>query len=222
MKKIEKEKAIQLRQNGISVKKIAKELSVAASTVSLWVRHIILSDEQKTKILCNKTPEEKAKRAKTFSETYRQRRQIWQEHGRNLAKQNDPLHIMGCMLYWGEGGKTSVSTVSISNCDVEILKVFVDFLITCYNVDKNRLKISIQFYKDISTDEDVKNFWLTNLNLTDCNIQQIKGHEPKQNKTHKKQPYGVCRICLGDVQIKQSIMGAIQEYGKFDNPSWLG
>lgn len=35
-------------------------------------------------------------------------------------------------------------------------------------------------------------------------------------------PYGTCHLCVGNVRIKQSILGAIQEYGNFDNLTWLG
>ena len=40
-------KAKELRKNGVAITKIAKELCVAKSTVSLWVRNVFLSDRQK-------------------------------------------------------------------------------------------------------------------------------------------------------------------------------
>ena len=42
--------AIKLRQQGESVRNIAKKLDVAKSTASLWVRHIILTLEQAQKL----------------------------------------------------------------------------------------------------------------------------------------------------------------------------
>ena len=44
MKEYEKTEAIELRKNGISIKDIAKELGVSKSSVSLWVRHVVLED----------------------------------------------------------------------------------------------------------------------------------------------------------------------------------
>ncbi len=49
----QKIKARELRRKGVSVKTIATELGVAKSTVSLWVRDIILTVEQLEKIRRN-------------------------------------------------------------------------------------------------------------------------------------------------------------------------
>lgn len=46
----EREKAIELRKEGRSVKEIARLLNVSSSTVSLWVRHIQLSPSQKQRL----------------------------------------------------------------------------------------------------------------------------------------------------------------------------
>jgi len=35
-------------------------------------------------------------------------------------------------------------------------------------------------------------------------------------------PYGTCRITLHRAAVVQSIYGAIQEYGGFERPEWLG
>jgi len=35
-------------------------------------------------------------------------------------------------------------------------------------------------------------------------------------------PYGTCRLMVHDVRIVQHLYGAIQEYGGFDRPEWLG
>src|SRR5688572_3496121 len=41
-----REEARRLRQQGMAIKRIAKQLSVSQSSVSIWVRDIVLSDEQ--------------------------------------------------------------------------------------------------------------------------------------------------------------------------------
>jgi len=47
MKEIKRLKARELRKQGLSMNKIASELSVSKSSVSLWVRDIILTEKQK-------------------------------------------------------------------------------------------------------------------------------------------------------------------------------
>ena len=35
-------------------------------------------------------------------------------------------------------------------------------------------------------------------------------------------PYGTCRVTVHSTRIVQSLYGAIQEYGQFSRPEWLG
>jgi len=53
MKKEEKLKVIELRSQGMSVNRIADEVKVSKSTVSLWVRDIVLTDKQKQQLKDN-------------------------------------------------------------------------------------------------------------------------------------------------------------------------
>jgi hypothetical protein len=43
-----------------------------------------------------------------------------------------------------------------------------------------------------------------------------------QKKRRNKLPYGTVRVCVHSTAIVQSIYGAIQEYGGFERPEWLG
>ena len=50
MKVIEREKARELRKQGRSINQIVEEAGLTKSSVSLWVRDIILTKEQRSKI----------------------------------------------------------------------------------------------------------------------------------------------------------------------------
>jgi hypothetical protein len=43
-----------------------------------------------------------------------------------------------------------------------------------------------------------------------------------KRKRLNKLPYGTCRLTVCDVRIAQHLYGAIQEYGGFERPEWLG
>ena len=43
-----------------------------------------------------------------------------------------------------------------------------------------------------------------------------------QKKRQNRLPYGTCRVSVCRTRIVQHIYGAIQEYGGFDRPEWLG
>ena len=50
---IRKNEAIALRRKGRSIREIASELSAAKSSVSTWVRGIVLTDEQQAALKAN-------------------------------------------------------------------------------------------------------------------------------------------------------------------------
>jgi hypothetical protein len=43
----------------------------------------------------------------------------------------------------------------------------------------------------------------------------------KEKRVHRL-PYGTCRVTLHRAAVVQSIFGAIQDYGGFERPEWLG
>ncbi len=53
MKIAEKNKAIELRSKGMSVGKISKELGISKGSISLWVKNVILTKEQKKQLFLN-------------------------------------------------------------------------------------------------------------------------------------------------------------------------
>jgi predicted transcriptional regulator len=100
MKNIEQCKAKELRSQGMSIKTIAKELGVSAGSVSVWVRDIELSPEQiETLKSQNAIYDNQHKGAKARQLQARQQRLRYQEEGRIKAREKDPLHMAGCMLY---------------------------------------------------------------------------------------------------------------------------
>src|SRR5208283_5079785 len=98
--------ACDLRKQGISIIKIAKQLGVSKSSVSVWTRGVTLSKQQKKQLLHREISDEQAI---AHSNTFKIRRKTYQDVGRFKAKglnKKSTLYIAGCMLYWGEGTKS--------------------------------------------------------------------------------------------------------------------
>ncbi|MGH3132336.1 MAG: hypothetical protein ACRDNY_01085, partial [Gaiellaceae bacterium] len=87
---------------GRSVKEIAKMVGASQSSVSVWVRDVIVDEPQRQALVARA----RTRRNQSRSEYFRARRQPFQEEGRILARRGDPLHVAGCMLYWAEGSKS--------------------------------------------------------------------------------------------------------------------
>ena len=120
-----KEQAIQLRLQGISINKIAKQLNRAKSTISVWTRGVTLTQEQKISLDKREITDEQAL---AHSNIFRMRRQSYQNNGKVRIRQNDPLYIAGCMLYWGEGSK-NINQCQMVNSELPMLLIFKSFLI---------------------------------------------------------------------------------------------
>ncbi len=104
-KSIEREQARTLRQEqGLSIIEIAEKVGVAKSSVSMWVRDIVLSPEHEEALRWNNKRID-AQRAGSQANVTKHRalREQYQEEGRIKAREGNLLHSQGCMLYWAEG-----------------------------------------------------------------------------------------------------------------------
>jgi hypothetical protein len=225
----EREEARRLRRDhGMPVKRIATLLCVSPSSVSYWVRDIEITPEQRERNLRGPTgpqdPEHIAARVKSWAETARRRRHEAQREGRERAREGNPLHLAGCMLYWAEGSK-SRNKVTFCNSDQHMLRFFKRFLTECFDVPPERFRIRLHVYLDNGLSiEEIERHWLEVLELpATC----LRGHSfnplptSSSGRKRNKLPYGVCTLSLGDTTIVQHIYGAIQEYAGFEEPGWL-
>ena len=219
MKAKEREEVRRLRkEEGMSIKKIANKVGVSKASVSIWVRDIELTDEQKLNLKPSVVAMSISNR-----ETFKKIREKYQEEGKIKAKENNALHIMGCMLYWAEGNKQK-NSARLSNTDSNIIKLYVKFLRECFNVKNEDFVISIQCYTDKGiTIEQIEKYWLELLSLERQNLRKTLANYDKRGKDsiRKKHLYGTCTVAVHSTEIVQSIFGAIQEYGGFNNPEWL-
>lgn len=227
MKLSEQIKAKELRKQGMSIGSIAEKLAVSKSSVSLWTKEIVLTEKQLEKLKQdNPILNNQMKGAMAMKEKHRLIRQDAQAKGKKKASENDPLHIMGCMLYWGEGNKYQRnSSVGLSNSDPALIKTFYTFLVETMNVEKHNILLSCQWYSDNGlTEEEVQDYWITLLGLDKKCLRSFqKDNISAQSKSLKfnRNPYGTARIMVHSVTLLHEILGAIQEYGEFENPSWV-
>jgi predicted transcriptional regulator len=205
--------ARKLRCEGKSINLIAKQLGVSKSSVSLWVKDINLTEEQKIKLTEAKSYNFKYGTNETKKQNALNQRQSFQEIGKLKANEKNLLHCMGCMLFWAEGSKHK-NKITFTNSDVNMMKLFVKFLKESLQVQNEQISILINCYlhehKEI---EKVNNFWIQELDLEGAYFIKptIKiTQEPINNN-------GVCSITVHSTKLAQQLYGAIQEYAGFDN-----
>ena len=140
MKKDKRDEARRLRQEqGLAITDICKQLGVAKSSVSMWVRDIVLTEEQQAALHKQHYAYwAQTRGAHTNAIKGRERRVIYQEEGRQKAREGDPLHLAGCMLYWGEGAKNR-NALKISNSDSGMLVFYMRFLRETLKLPNSRI-----------------------------------------------------------------------------------
>jgi len=142
MKTIERDKARELRAKGLSINEIVERLGFAKGSVSLWVRDIELTTQQKQRLskkgFSRKTIE--LRRANRLRNERLKREKIV-----STAKQDVPmitpeqLWLIGVMLYWAEGGKTQ-RTVRFSNGDPEMIEIMMTFFRLVCKVPESKFR----------------------------------------------------------------------------------
>jgi hypothetical protein len=156
----------------------------------------------------------------------REERRASQREGRRRAKERDPLHQAGCMLYWAEGTKDR-NVLKLANSDVNLVRFFHRFLVTCFDLGPADFAVSLHVYSGNGLSiTDIERHWLSALGLPrSCLRKHSVDVRPVSSLASKKNrlPFGVCTIrVLRSTPILQHIYGAIQEYGDFEEAAWLG
>ena len=227
-KPAEQQLARKLRRAGMPYKRIASRIGVSASSVHGWTKDIQLTEEQKAFNLRGprgpQNPELVRRRAESWAARCRTARLVSQQDGRRAAREGDPLHHAGCMLYWAEGAKQR-NTIDFTNSDPQMLVLFRRFLTDAMAIERDEIVMSINVYTNNGmTIEEIERYWLDLLELPASSVRKhMVNHMPTSSsgRARNRLPYGVCTLRVHSTWMLHHIYGAIQEYADFDEPAWL-
>jgi hypothetical protein len=210
------------REAGMPIKQIAARLGVSPSTVHGWTRDIKLTAAQRRRNWPGQPPwvltEGRRRQARKL-------RQQYQKEGRLKAREGDPLHLAGCMLYWAEGTKDR-NQFSLANSDIHMVRFMRRFVSEIFGRPPEDFTVSLNVYTNNGLSIlEIENRWLAALDLPrSCLRTHTLNNLPTSSSGRKrfKLPLGVCdlRVHRG-TRLVQHIFGAIQEYGGFEEPGWL-
>lgn len=223
MKKKEKEQAISLRKRGWSLGMIANELSVAKSTVSLWVRDVIVPEEFALNL--KKSGSDIKIAHETKNRQLREKRVKCQSNGRYHIKNSDKASIKKGFFYAlfiAEGDKAR-NYVAFSNTDPMLVRYFFDCVNEFFSVEEREWKVRINCYTNNGlTLEDIETYWLGVLGLSKENLNKATVKQNYHTSSRKvKHPYGVCRIKLHRTDIVQNLYGSVKEILGDQSEKWL-
>jgi hypothetical protein len=217
---IQKEKAIRLRKQGLSYSQILKQVPIAKSTLSLWLKEVLLSKFQKQRIT------QKRLEAGLRGGASRHLKRLLNTTAAINAARKDigvlshrELWLLGVALYWAEGSKQRVGSVSNSvtfnNSDPKMLKFFKAWLLQVPGVNSSRLKFELYLHESQKHRlEEIRVYWAKVLSvpLSDLNTLYLKKNILKRvRKNPENGYYGLVRIRVrASTQLNRTIAGWIE------------
>lgn len=203
LKTKEKSEAIKLRKRGLSYSEILKEIPVAKSTLSLWLRSIGLAKRQRQRL----TEKKLAAMRRGWEARRRKRLQITEEiktKARNeIGKlSNRELWLIGSALYWAEGTKEKDKSMGVkfSNSDPQMIKLFLEWLHRICKIPPKDIYFEIYLHKNsVSREKEVQNYWMRITNSSLSQFQKIVWKKHNLNPKRKnigKNYYGQLRVCV--------------------------
>ncbi|MDO8659126.1 MAG: hypothetical protein Q7K54_00825 [Candidatus Parcubacteria bacterium] len=214
MKLVEKEKARTLRKKGYSINQIVKEAGFSKASVSLWVRDIVLTKEQKEKLSERGRSVESVERRRInrlFNE--KQKRQVIIDEAKKdfTCISLNQLKLIGIILYLGEGGKTSRGMVRLANSDPIIIKIMMRFFREICKVPDNKFRASIHTFAHSNVYETEK-YWskISGISRSQFFKTYIKPSSASLQKRNTL-PFGTFDIYVCDTKLFLTIMGWIEK-----------
>ena len=215
-------KARGMRKAGKSVREIARQLNVSKSSVSLWVRDIILTVEQLEK-LQNRLIKGRELGSLMGSLSQKRRRMDVEKEEvilgikklGNLSSKE--FFIAGIALYWAEGSKTK-RNVRVCNSNPEMIQFMIKWFKRYLGILPEDIK-AIVGINIIHRDRErlVKDYWS---NVTGIPLSQFRKTSFKKSKVKKvyenfDSHYGTLTIeILKSARFYYRIMGLIKAFAR--------
>ncbi|WP_455351302.1 hypothetical protein [Streptomyces sp. SYSU K217416] len=190
-----RERARELRTQGLTYDQIQVELGCSKSSISLWVRDLPKPERRRTR-------EEASAIAKRGWEVTLQRRDLERRRTKQeAAAEIGPvtereLFLIGIGLYWAEGSKAKPhrpqERVTFVNSDPHMIKVFLAWL-HLLGVDADHLRFHVHIHES-SDVPAAEQFWsdLVGTNVGAFGKTTIKRHNPRTNRKNTGDAYRGC------------------------------
>jgi predicted transcriptional regulator len=214
MKVVEKEKARSLRKKGYSMNQIIKETGFTKSSVSLWVRDIVLTKTQEKKISERGRSLEsiEKRRFARLSNEQAKRQIIFDKAKEDYASiSREELKLIGIILYLGEGGKTSRGMARLANSDPLVIKIMMRFFREICNVEEKKFRAFIHTFIHADVEKTEK-YWskITGIPRGQFFKTYTKPSAASLQKRNKL-PFGTLDIYVCDTRLFLTITGWMEK-----------
>lgn len=191
-------RAVELRRAGLSYNAIREELDVSKSTLSLWLRDVPLTDDQRTALA--EAAGQGARSAVVRARKAAERQAVVAKARAQVTTVSErELFVAGLVAYWAEGSKEKPwspgAQVQFMNSDADMIRLFLRWL-ALVGVDRDRLvfRVSIHESADVRAAE---RFWadVVGVDVTELRRSTLKRHNPTTVRRNTGRTYVGC-LCV--------------------------
>ncbi|WP_406381976.1 hypothetical protein [Streptomyces sp. NBC_01618] len=192
-----RDKARELRLQGMTYDQIQVELGCSKSSISLWVRDLPKPER-------NRTREEASAIARrgweaTLRRRETERRKTKQDATNEIGTMSErELFLLGVGLYWSEGSKSKphrlAERVTFINSDPRMIEVFLAWL-QLLGVSPQQLRFHVHIHETADATA-AEQYWrdLTRAGSASFGKTSIKKHNPRTNRKNVGEDYRGCLV----------------------------
>lgn len=214
MKKEQQIKAVILRKQGVSIKEIAKRLKVAKSSVSLWVRNVVLNRHQLMALKDNMNSFEtiEKRRLSRLQNEDAKRKAVMFHAGKEIKKiSKRDLQIIGLCLYLGEGSKAHRGAAKLANSDPAVIKIMMRYFREICLVPEKKFRGHIHTYSHLNVNK-AENYWVKVSGIPKSQFYKTYSKPSIASKGKKDStPYGTLDVTICSTKLYLQIMGQIEK-----------
>lgn len=222
-----KGKAIKLRKEGLSIRKIENCLGIPRSTLSGWLRNIELTPEQKEKLKRNQYNILAKTRKKAVLWHNQQKEKRLQKAREEALKTLENIDVNDkntaelalAFLYLGEGAKKAQET-AMSNSDPLTLRFFLMMMKKVYNLKNEQISCDLNLRAD-QNPQEMKKFWSKALQLPLSNFKGVQVDKRTIGSKTYSHYKGICNVRCGNVAIQRKLVNISNLFcQKIVNKNW--
>lgn len=207
MKLKERFKAQTLRRKGLPYSAILKQVSVSKSTISFWLRDVVLTPSQNEKLLVGR------QRSRFLGAKAQQQKRI--EHTKRIISESKsefikllkrPLFLAGLMLYWAEGDKHALERVKFTNSDPAMIQLMMRWFREVCHVPEEKFRIALHTH-NLHSSPEIKKYWQEVTKVRDYNFQKVYVKQSSLGQRRNILYNGTCGIVVHDKNLFRKITG---------------
>lgn len=150
MKIKEKEIAVAFRKKGYSISEISDKLKVAKSTVSIWVKEVVLSKNAQKRLQSRWNNGVRKSRITSINKRLKRDLCEYEKASYIISKTKfDSFQqaVLCSLIFWCEGSKSDNESLSFINSDPDLISLFLKLLRENFDIDESRMRICMYLHQ---------------------------------------------------------------------------